>query len=99
MKLKDQVEQILRDVPATRDSDIRLTLNIWKKFYPDSITLIDGQYFIRAKDLYDIPREDTVKRLRAKLNEEDKYLSTNPEIMRKRRQKEQEWREELGYAQ
>jgi hypothetical protein len=97
MKLKDQVEWCLQNLPGTRDSDIKLTLNIWKKFYPDKLKVIDDQYYVKAKDLYELPREDNVKRIRAKFNEQDKYLTDNPEIRKQRKQKEIEWLVDLGY--
>lgn len=97
MKLKDQVEWCLKNIPSTRDSDIKLTLNIWWRFFPKSIKQIDGEYFVRAKDMYDLPREDNVKRIRAKFNEQGEYLTDKPQIRKQRKQKEIEWLHDLGY--
>jgi hypothetical protein len=99
MKLKDEVEQILRDNPKARDSDIRLTLFVWIKFYMRYIRKdTDGDYCIKLKELYDLPREDHIKRIRAKFNEIGLYRTTDKEVAAKRRQKEIEWRKELGYV-
>lgn len=97
MKLKDQVEWCLKNIPDTRDSDIKLTLNIWHRFYPNSLKQIDGVYYVKAKDLYDLPREDNVKRIRAKFNESGEYLTDKPQIRKQRKQKEIEWLYDLGY--
>lgn len=97
MKLKDQVEWCLKNIPDTRDSDIKLTLNIWHKFYPNSWKIIDGVYYVKAQDLYELPREDNVKRIRAKFNENGEYLTNKPQIRKQRKQKEIEWLYDLGY--
>ena len=97
MKLKDQVEYCLQYIPATRDSDIKLTLNVWKCFYANNMHKIEGEYYVKVKDMYELPREDNVKRLRGKFNEEGKYLTDKPEIRKQRKQKEIEWLSDLGY--
>ncbi len=97
MKLKDQVEFCLKNIPATRDSDIKLTLNIWRQFFPQSIKKIDDDFFVRARDMYELPREDNVKRIRAKFNENGEYLTDKPQIRKARKQKEIEWLIDLGY--
>jgi len=95
MTLKEQVEDILKTIPETRNSDIKLTLNIWVKFFPEKVKIVDEERYVKMKDLYDLPREDNVKRIRAKFNEKRLYLPTNPEVLRRRRLKEQEWRQDM----
>lgn len=97
MNLKSQVEWCLKNYPATRDSDIKLTLHIWLKFYPKSLHQIDGEWYVKAKDLYELPREDNIKRIRAKFNENGEYLTDKPQIRKQRKQKEIEWLYDLGY--
>lgn len=101
VKLKDMVETVLKDVEITRNSDITLTVEIWKRYYPsDVLTTSRGEatgIFIEA--LYRLPREDNVKRIRAKIqNEEKKYLPTDPEVRKKRKISEEAWYDYLGYA-
>lgn len=49
--------------------------------------------------LLDLPREDNVKRVRAKIqNEEHKYLPTNPDVLIKRGILEEYWQDALGYS-
>jgi hypothetical protein len=92
--LKRMVESVLQDTPAARDSDITLTIEIWKRFYPQRV--YGGT--VRLTDLYDLPREDNVKRVRAKFQNEDKlYLPTTWEIAKARGIEEDVWRTALGY--
>ena len=89
--LKQKVETILREQPETRNSDIALTIAIWKRYYgvEDSITL---------NRLYDLPREDNVKRIRAVFqNDNNHFLPTSEEVRKKRGIEESKWREYLGY--
>ena len=92
MTLKQQVEQTLKTQPDTRNSDITLMIAIWKKYYGV------GEY-VELKKLYDLPREDNIKRIRAKFCEEKKEWAypTSLEVARKRGIKENEWRLFLGY--
>ncbi len=98
MKLKEQVETILEKYPECRNSDIKLTLNVWHTFYNGMISEIGGEKYIKLKDLYDLPREDHIKRIRQKFNELGMYLPTNPDVQKKRKLLEKEWRKELGYV-
>lgn len=90
--LKNQVERILKEYPETRNSDITLTIKIWEIFYAK-----DNK--IDVRDLYELPREDNIKRIRAKFCQEKKPWAypTEIKIMRARRIKEIEWRIALGY--
>jgi hypothetical protein len=89
-QLKKEVEDILQTYPETRDSDIALTIMVWKIYYSVEDT-------IELDALYVLPREDNIKRIRAKFNEKGLYLSDNPEVRKKRHQLEEKWRNELGY--
>lgn len=87
--LKSQVEHILKTYPETRNSDITLTIKLWKVFYPSKIVNKD---FIRIVDLFDLPREDNIKRIRAKFNSQNKYLPTSLEVALQRGILEERWR-------
>lgn len=99
-KIKDldkKVRYCLDKDEASRNSDIRLTQVIWWTFYRESLKEIDGVYFVSLGKLFDLPREDNIKRIRAKIqNEERKYLPTDPKIAKKRGWNEDEWRSYLG---
>ena len=88
--LKSKIEWCLKNMPETRNSDIKLTLNLWLKFYPDKVQIVNGEYYIHMRSLYDIPREDSIKRLRAIIQgNEGRYLPTSEMVLKKRRMKEE----------
>ncbi len=99
-RLKNMVEQVLRDNPTymgaeARNSDVALTVLIWQRWYGVS-DKPDGMIHVRR--LFDLPREDNVKRVRAKLqNEEHKYLPTNQDVLIKHGILEDYWHDALGY--
>ena len=101
--LKVEVETILQNIPETRNCDIRLTIEIWKAFYPSKIlkreTVPEGSKLaIDLDSLFVLPREDNVKRWRAIFqNDLGKYLPTIWEVARKRKINVERWREALGY--
>lgn len=99
MTLKQQIENILRDDPRTRNSDIALTIEVWKRYYREKIGFLDRPAVpaIALESLYDLPREDNVKRIRAKFNAEGKYWPTDLAVAKGRGILEDKWREAMGY--
>lgn len=98
MTLKQRIEWCLRNVPETRNSDIALTVEVWKRFYPEKIQNTErGRLCVELGDLYDLPREDNVKRTRAQFNTEGLYWSTDLKVAIGRGIQENEWRVKLGY--
>lgn len=96
--IKDQVEFCLRNYPETRDSDITLTIKIWKTFHLQYLRQDDRlNYMVPLEYLFELPREDNVKRVRAQFNSEGKYYPTKWEVAKARGIKEDEWRVALGY--
>jgi len=98
--LKDQVRHILENYPKTRNSDIALTIELWKEFYPQNIRVIvkTNDLLVRLEDLYHLPNQDNVKRIRAKIqNEEKEYPPTDWKIAENRGWLEEEWKKALGY--
>jgi hypothetical protein len=75
--IHNQVEQILRDEPKTRDSDKLLLLKVWEEY---------GLYLSEAqKDKFlHAPSSETVRRVRQKIQEQGKYPA-NHLISRHRR--------------
>ena len=93
LKLKDQVEIILKDYPKTRDSDVTLTIEIWKKFYKAHIKVAsNGELGIYLKSLYSLPKAYDIQRYRAMINAEGRFLPTDSRVRRKRRINEEMWR-------
>lgn len=96
--VKEMVEACLRNIPETRNSDITLMIEIWRRYYPQRIKKgTTGEEGIWLKDLYDLPREDNIKRVRATFNSEGKYFPTDWEVAKGRGIKEDQWRVALGY--
>ena len=83
MRLKDKVIQCLENKPELANSDSNLTFHIIYTFHKLEFKLVGDKWFISTDILKKINQEK-VKRIRAKLNEEGKYLPTDPEILKKR---------------
>jgi len=97
--LDKQVRYCLETWPETRNDDIKLTQYLWYNFYKSKVHLDDnGKGYIYMHDLFELPREDNIKRVRAKIqNEEHKFLPTDFAVMEKRKDASKTWREYLGY--
>lgn len=95
-RLKKMVEITLDENPKyngveARNSDIALTILIWQRWYSVGEAIQVGR-------LFNLPREDNVKRIRAVFqNVEHKYLPTDPSILIKRGIEEAYWFDALGY--
>jgi len=97
-KLKEQIGIILREYPDSRNSDVTLMIILWERFYPHYIleNKATGDKGINIKSLYDLPREDHIKRYRAVFqNVDNKYLPTSLEVVKQRRINEETWREAM----
>ena len=99
IKLKQMVEYCLKEFPETRNSDIKLTNTIWWNFYKNYLKFDEeNNLMVRLVDIYHLPKEDNVKRLRAKFqNELHLYLPDDPEVRRQRKIKEEQWRLYLNF--
>lgn len=97
--LERQIRNVLATDERSRNSDIRLTQMLWWTHYRGYMKMIDGKVFVNVAHLYDLPREDNVKRIRAKIqNDHKEFLPTDPSIAKKRGWQEDEWRGYLGYS-
>lgn len=107
-KLKDKVEFCLERYPETRNSDIKLTNAIWITFHKETLIPIQGQlakeYTVKLTDLYSLPREDHIKRIRAKIQNPNhktgypgKYPPTEEKIAIRRGWLKEYWLEKMGY--
>ena len=104
-KLADKIEYCLNHYPETRNSDIALTIKIWEIFHARFIVANKGGVkWVKLADLYSLPREDNVKRIRAKIqspkkfmrthsyNDLPRYLPTERTVRRKRKINEDTWK-------
>jgi len=98
MRLTDKIEKVLAQYEEARNCDMTLTYLVWYEYHQDRLKYVDNEWYVKLSDLKELPREDHVKRHRARLqNEEGKYLPTDPTVIKKRRLHESKWRKELGY--
>lgn len=79
--LKEQVGYILNHYPDARDSDLTLTNRLWETFFPD---YLDGEY-VKRTALYDLPRQTTIARTRAKIQNEYGLFLPSEEVADARR--------------
>lgn len=94
--LKDKILFCLEKYPSSRNSDIELTTKVWYEFHNSKIKVFDDEQYVKLKDLYDLPREDDVKRVRAKIQNDKfnpRFLPTDEKIINARRQRELKYRE------
>ncbi len=98
--LTGQVGYCLRNYPATRNSDITLLIHTWDEFYSEKVhgdSLRTNERFVYIRDLYNLPREDAVKRVRADFNARGMFYPTEWKIAEQRGINEDEWRNVMGY--
>lgn len=95
--LKSQVEIILKNSPESRNSDITLMIELWKRFYPKC--MIEDEYMktsIYLNDLYNLPREDGISRIRRHFqNDRLLYLPTKLEVVVQRKINQEVWRKTM----
>jgi len=97
-ELQHKVEWTLTNYPETRNSDVLLTTKIWEFYYKRYLFKNEqGIFCVQLKNVMELPREDNVKRIRAKFNEQGKFLPDDPKVREARGINEQEWRKFLGY--
>lgn len=103
-----QFVEVLKTCPQARNSDITLVIEVWKRFYPQRVNGTS----ILLSDLYELPREDNAKRIRAAhaheamerleagkpRGDEHYFLPTDEKIARQRQYNIEVWRKALGYG-
>lgn len=96
--LHNVVEWTLSRFPETRNDDAVLTTRIWEQYCRDFVMMLpDGKFAVTLDNIKYLPREDNVKRIRAKLqNEKHLYLPTDPQVRARRQISEEDWRTYLG---
>lgn len=96
--LKAQVESCLGEYPSTLNSDTKLANAVIYKFYGSYLKKDEeGDLILKLKDRYFLPSDRSIARIRQAFNANGKYLPTDPEIIRKRGEKEETWYHHLGY--
>ncbi len=99
MKAKNKVKTLLTKYPRFRDSDNKLIAAYWleelkrKGLNPDEMS---GMEFLHQFADSKITNPETIRRSRAKLQEEDSSLRGNNYSLRKGAIQDK-WRKDLGY--
>ena len=94
LKVDWLVRKFLRDDPDTRNCDKLLTVKIFQVFLRQS----GNQLTINLDQLAGLPSFETVKRLRAKVqNVEKLYPPTDQSIFKRRRMKQEDFREIFAF--
>lgn len=97
-QLERQIKTVLQADEQSRNSDIRLTQVLWFKFYPTYLLQRGGAVYVDITKLYELPREDNIKRIRAKIqNVDHEFVPTSAEVAKKRGWNIDEWKSYLGY--
>lgn len=96
--LKEEIEWCLENRPNTRNSDKLLWISVCYNYYNLGIRF-PIQNLEEFHDLIMIyPGEDAIKRFRAQFNAKGLYWPTDPKVIKERRLKVKEVKEDLGYT-
>jgi len=79
--LRAQVGWVLSHYPAARDSDVRLAHLLWQVFYPD---YVEGE-MVRLRDMFRLPRQITITRTRAIIQNDYGLFQASAEVATRRR--------------
>ena len=99
MKTKKVIEALLRKTPRLKDSDSKLIATYWfrelehKGLDAKEITAYD---FLKQYAESQLTNAETIRRMRAKLQEENPNLRGRAYAIRKGKIQDQ-WRQDLGY--
>ena len=94
--LKEKAEHVLNKFPHTRNCDASLTQNIINEYMPSEVKEIDGKYYFSSESLKYV-KEDNVKRLRAKIqNDEGRFLPNDESVRKSRKISEERWKNFLS---
>lgn len=87
-KLRDKVAWILNHYPASRDSDITLSLRYWEQFQSE---LLDGE-MIKKENLFSLTKTNSLTRERARIqNDYGLYLASDAVRKHRGKLEEDEW--------
>ena len=92
-QIKEQTRQILERYENSRNSDALLIINVYEDFYHlpnpcDTLKLLEIMQYCSP---------DEIVRYRRRFNQDGRYLATSEEVLKKRKSKIPEMKEQLGY--
>jgi len=89
--LEEKILWALDKYPETRNDDVLLTLRIIENYAPYLVKYFENKPFIALEGM-NWCREDHVKRIRAKIQNEQGLFPPTDEVVKKRRGYQQTWR-------
>jgi hypothetical protein len=96
--LKKKVLDVLSRYPEARDNDVKLCNALWYEYYNNFLRRNeDGDLYIRLKDMYEVPLQDDIIRLRRVIQNDEKKFQASELIKQERFKAEIISRAELGY--
>ena len=90
LQVKDLVIDILTRYPETRDSDNKLYIKVIDTIQPDVSKKSVEEVLLHLKEL-GLPQFESVRRSRAKAQEENEHLRGSKEVTQAREDKEKEY--------
>src|SRR5690606_21326136 len=97
-KLKYQVEFVLENEERARNDDNFLHEVLIRTFYRQYLVNIDGAMGVKLSSFADLPNRETIKRVRAKIqNTEGRFVPTSWQVAKARQWNEDKWKQALGY--
>ena len=88
--VKERVEWLLANYPEARNDDFYLYILYVRHFEPELSQYID---YIPFELIKKSTRFETIRRCRQKIQEEGRYLPTDPKVLRKRRKLAEAYRQ------
>lgn len=84
-KLKEKVEAVLRDRPATRNSDKLLITEYWRCFHPEQIASNEAGDWVQLDRIFFLTSPESIVRARRLIQHKDgKYPATDPVVLERR---------------
>ncbi len=100
--LTGQVEYFLLNESMTRDSDVLLTMRVWRRFYSQNLVrfatnVLDLNDSEAVCNLRALASQDSIKRIRAAFNARGRYYPRSWVVAERRGIREDKWRTSSGY--
>ncbi len=99
MKTKEEIKKLLNKYPPYKNSDSRLMAHFWAEEISKKnidINKITARDFLKMFAKSQLTNPETIRRMRAKIQEESPEYRGKVYKFRKEK-KQQQWREKLGY--
>ena len=92
------VEEVLKKELIARNSDVWLLFLVWLRQGLAKYVEVDGKhgYFVPIQNLRNLIPAETITRVRRVLNEQGKYLPTDPKVQARRKTRERQFKEVLA---